>query len=78
VKLERDRWQQEAHDLLWNLGGCDAIASGWSKPHDYSKELGRPALASVSRLAERAESSESQLVAVREQLKKTRRMLRRM
>jgi hypothetical protein len=56
-----EKWKQEAHDLLWNLAGCDAIASGWSKPREYSKDLARPALASVSRLAERAETAESEL-----------------
>jgi Zn ribbon nucleic-acid-binding protein len=60
VELEKDN-----ENLLWNLGGCDAIAAGWSKPFDYAKEAARPALDTVSRLTQRLESAEASLSALK-------------
>jgi hypothetical protein len=53
----------EIENLVWNLAGCDTLAMGYAKPGDFSKELARPALHSVSRLAARAEKAESDLAA---------------
>ena len=41
----------EVERLLWNLAGCDTIAAGYGKPFDYAKDIARPALDSVSRMA---------------------------
>lgn len=51
VTAERDSQRADLERLVWNLGGCDTIASGWGKPGDYNKEMALPALGSVSRMA---------------------------
>ena len=51
VTAERDSQRADIERLVWNLGGCDTIASGWGKPGDYNKEMALPALGSVSRMA---------------------------
>ena len=40
----------EIENLMWNLAGCDTLAMGYAKPGEFSKELARPALHSVSKL----------------------------
>lgn len=40
----------EIESLVWNLAGCDTLAMGYAKPGEFSKELARPALHSVSKL----------------------------
>ncbi len=51
--LERElaEAKTEIENLVWNLAGCDTLAMGYAKPGDFSKELARPALYSVSKLA---------------------------
>ena len=51
VTAERDSQRADIERLVWNLGGCDTIASGWGKPGDYNEEMALPALDSVSRMA---------------------------
>ena len=41
---------REIENLVWNLAGCDTLAIGYAKPGEFSKELARPALHSVSKL----------------------------
>ena len=51
VTAERDGYRSDIERFVWNLAGCDTIASGWGKPGDYNKEMALPALGSVSRMA---------------------------
>ncbi len=44
-------WSIQVERLVWNLAGCDTIASGWGKPFDYDKKAALPALDTVSRMA---------------------------
>lgn len=76
LQAEVEKLKQDNHDMLWNLGGCEAIASGWSKPEGYSKELARPALDAVARLAKRAETAESALAEARGEIGKRDVLLR--
>ena len=51
VTAERDGYVSDIERFVWNLAGCDTIASGWGKPGDYAKSMALPALDSVSRMA---------------------------
>ena len=51
VTAERDGYRSDIERFVWNLAGCDTIASGWGKPGDYNEEMALPALDSVSRMA---------------------------
>lgn len=67
--------EKENNDLLWNLAGCACLATGATKPGDYSKELARPALDSVSKLAERANKAERERDSLRAQLAAAERVI---
>lgn len=44
-------WRAEAENLLWNLAGCETYAMGADLDIHHNKEMARPALESVRRLA---------------------------
>ena len=60
VTAERDSQRADIERLVWNLGGCDTIASGWGKPGDYNEEMALPALDSVSRMASERDALRAQ------------------
>lgn len=56
-----EKLKEDLEWAVWNLAGCDVIAMGHSKPFDYAKEHARPALDSVSRMAQRLDAAESRV-----------------
>ena len=64
VTAERDSQRADIERLVWNLGGCDTIASGWGKPGDYNKEMALPALGSVSRMASERDALRARVAEV--------------
>lgn len=51
LREERDRLLKENEVLIWNLGGCSTYALGYGIHEPHSKEMARPALEDVKRLA---------------------------
>jgi multidrug resistance efflux pump len=60
----------EVANLLWNLAGCDTLAMGYSEPCDYSKELARPALHSVSKLRQERDQLRARVAAMGKDLER--------
>jgi hypothetical protein len=63
--------RRELEEAVWNLAGCDTIASGWGKPFDYDKSMARPALDTVSRLAADRDALRLEVAALRGALLRT-------
>lgn len=61
TKRKLEKLKDDLEWAVWNLAGCDVIAMGHSKPFDYAKEHARPALDSVSRMAQRLDAAEARV-----------------
>lgn len=52
---EVERLQADNENLAWNLAGCDTYALGYGLEGEHAKELARPALNSVRKMAEESQ-----------------------
>ena len=68
VTAERDGYRSDIERFVWNLAGCDTIASGWGKPGDYNEEMALPALDSVSRMASERDALRARVADLQQQL----------
>lgn len=68
AERERDELRAEAETLLWNLAGCDTIASGHSKPGEFNTDMARPALHSVSKLRQERDELRAEIVRLERNL----------
>ncbi len=55
-----DFWKTEADVLLWNLAGCSVYATGYQLDGEHNRDLARPALDDVLRLARKHRETERQ------------------
>lgn len=70
-KAGYDNAKKEIENLTWNLAGCDCYANGWADPVEgHAKELERPALISVRKMALQKKELETKLQAAQDTIEK--------
>ena len=70
LEKEVERLIKDNEVLIWNLGGCSTYALGYGLDESHDKEMARPALEDVKKLALRERSLHSDIVRLREGLEK--------